>query len=190
VKLSRIAPSLLLLILACGGEPEECNTFAECDRLLASARIDGRPLSVALDADERNGLIRVESPVVTVQMIAFRPSLGGGEGVHLWLDGFHGVGAYPVVEDYLPGNAMAGYWQESDFDPTSCWGRESQGDTVWVTAYDSLAGTIEGNFQLTCVRVGDEIEVTDGGFRGTIRDRAPSGSGAAAGRVLAGAPLR
>jgi hypothetical protein len=186
----REAIGLLCLLAACGGEPDECNTFAECDRLLAIAEIDGRPLSVTLDASENNGITVLGDSVRTVVMIAFRPMVGGGEGVQFWLDGFHGVGAYPVVDYYGVGTAMSVYWREDHFSTSSFWGQGALGDTVWVAAYDSLSGEIQGSFQFTGVRSAKAATVAGGRFRGVVHPYVAGGSPDAAGRIPAAAPPR
>lgn len=176
MKLWQFAPPLALLLAACTSAPEECDTFAECDRLLATARIDGRPLSVTLDASEDNGVTGLGDAFGTVTMIAYRPRSEGGEGVQFWLDGFHGAGAYPVVDSYGDGTAMAAYWWEAQSSGAAYWGEGGEGDTVWVTAYDSVSRAIAGRFQFTAGIGEHSVEVTAGEFAGTVRPHDPEGS--------------
>jgi hypothetical protein len=168
-----VSAAMLLALPACGGagEPDECRTFEDCDRLLATAEIDDRPLSVAVDASDINGVTGLGDGFATVSMIAFSPWVGGGEGMQFWLDGFRGVGAYPVVECcWEIGAANAVYWRGNPTDNgPSYWGMGAPGDTVWVAAYDSLSGAIEGSFHFTGEGVGPAVTVANGRFRGVVR---------------------
>ena len=173
MKRSHSALSLVVLLVACGSasEPTDCCIGARDP--LVSAQIDGRPVVVSLDAWKGNGLVLVDGPGRTVSMIAYRPGILGAEGMQFWLDGFHGVGAYPVTGDGSPGTSWTVYWKGPLETGKSYWGDTETGDTVWVASYDTLTREIEGRFSMRGWN-GDTVRVTNGHYHGTLSDYVPS----------------
>ncbi len=168
----RSAPFVLCVLLlgAClDGGPAEGGAAAS-DTLL-TALVDGRQFLVSRGDDPRNHFYDFtrDDGVRFVQLIAYRKRGAQGEGVHLWLDGFKGVGAYVITDDIVLGGAMAGHWTDTQLGGQSGFFADGPGDTVWVTSFDSATGEIRGEFQLHGLPPGsDTIWVTEGRFQGTI----------------------
>ena len=169
----RYRPLLLLglglLLAACSTDPAPSNCNAGAEDTLASALVDGRPLAVSLRAWSDNGIVLISGMGGTVSMIAYCPPGSGSEGMQFWLDGFYGVGAYPVTGDGADSTSMTVYWKGPvDRPRVTYWGDHVTGDTVWVTAFDTLTGAIEGRFSMGGSNGDVQVRVTEGRYQGMV----------------------
>jgi hypothetical protein len=137
---------------------------------LLTAKVNDRQFVVSPGDDPRNRFyVNTKDGEQFVQLIAYRKRGAQGEGVHIWLDGFKGVGAYVVTDEMVIGGAMAGYWTDAPFQGQSGFFVRGPGDTVWVSSYDAETGEIHGEFKLHGSEPGgDTVWVTEGRFQGTI----------------------
>jgi hypothetical protein len=134
---------------------------------LLSASIDGRQVVITPEGHRWNGLWWDDYGTI-LALSAWDEEARGWEVMQLMLYDFRGVGAYPIdgrngfphgyiIYEYQFGADEGSYWSDLDF-----------GDTIWVTAFDSLSGRIEGRFEATIPGDGDTVELTDGYFNGAV----------------------
>lgn len=169
----------LLLLTACYEEgPRICPNGPNeptADTLIG-ARVDGRSVLIPhgsagssafyYPSDQREYLY-----VVGWRLDDFPPQL-----VELMFAGFHGVGSYPVGNFSGPGTAFAitacGYNWTNDADAVSYWPQEQgmEGDSVWVSEWDSVSGRLRGTFSYHSTDTeGDLVPITDGTFDVIVR---------------------
>lgn len=162
-----------VLVAACEPTSAPTSCCPDAADTLATALVNGRPATVPLGAWKDNGLGIIGGMGGTVFMIAYRPATSGAEGMQFWLDGFHGVGAYPVTGDGSDGSSTTVYWKGPVQGGVSYWNEPGTGDTVWVTSFDTITRAIEGHFSMSGWN-GDTVKVTDGHYRGVVHDYVPS----------------
>ena len=142
---------------------------------LIGAKIDGRPFLAPTAAPEAGIFLDTLSSVSGVKILTVLANMvddGHPRTLKLWVEGFHGVGAYSIGYNFYTGAIY-------ECDGATAHGFASRfgelgTDSLWVAAFDSVTGQIEGRFgflgtPLSVSTDPGQVHVTDGTFHGTVR---------------------
>jgi|SRR6478736_2099868 len=182
MRLHSLLPILALVsLVACDDEatPEVCGlpSVETSQDTLIGATVDGRRVKLGAQPGYRGMSLTpwdldgsADSWKLGINGVFWR--LGYLEAIQIDLAPFTGVGAYALDANSYPESRFAAYTCYGVTTHESWWAFGTPGDTVWVTAYDSVSGEIEGRFAFLGRPVlapgNDALSVTAGEFQGSV----------------------
>jgi hypothetical protein len=167
-----------LLLAACGGEvAERCqlSTGTIPSDTLVGAEIDGAPFLVASGrGDSRIGVWHSDtvSEYDHLRVTGLLRRFNQVVSVDVELEGYAGVGGYALGWSEARGSWGGSYLCFEDGGPLTVYYRSkgAAGDSIWVTAFDTLTAVMEGRFQFAAENEdGEVVQVTKGRFKGLIQ---------------------
>ena len=151
----------------CPNGPNE----ATADTLIG-ARVDGRSVLVGQGTPVRSAELSPDGSYLFI--FGLRTEDSPPQSLDIRVYNFHGVGSYPLADSGDPSKAWAaygcGYWggdPQTQRDGITFYplidGME--GDSIWVTAWDSVSGRVRGTFAFHSYDTeGDLVTISDGTF--------------------------
>jgi hypothetical protein len=170
---------LLPALIGCNeGEERTCplGSSAPTADTLIGARIDGTSVLIP-PGGSWSGAFFSPAGRSDLNVIGWDRAGFPAEVLQLSIRNFHGVGSYPIGYMSPPGAAFAVYGcvypGVGDHTSVSFWPVDSalEGDSAWVTSWDSVTGRLQGTFSFHAYHPDDlhVVPITDGTFDAIVQ---------------------